>query len=228
MVICLLFQLISFAFHIPFQLKLECHQVRLDTLKNLKQVMLQKMFPQGDTTVPEIRFEGFIESWKFVPLGDIATIKTGSSNREDSILDGKYTFFDRSEDVRTSDIYLFDCEAIIVAGEGQDFIPKYFEGKFDLHQRTYAIMNFVNSLGPHLFYAVYLFRDHLYKSAVGSTVKSLRLPMFKEMLLPLPEIKEQQKIANYFRKLDELIALERVQLDKLKQIKQACLAGMFV
>ncbi|MCB0451033.1 MAG: restriction endonuclease subunit S, partial [Confluentibacter sp.] len=70
-------------------------------------------------------------SWKLVKLHEMATITTGSSNREDSILDGKYTFFDRSQDIRSSNQYLFDKEAIIVPGEGQEFIPKYFVGKFD-------------------------------------------------------------------------------------------------
>jgi type I restriction enzyme, S subunit len=44
--------------------------------------------------------------------------------------------------------------------------------------------------------------------------------------IPLPE--EQQKIGSYFRKLDALIAQHAVQLQKLKQIKSACLARMFV
>ncbi|HHQ4465477.1 TPA: restriction endonuclease subunit S [Aeromonas veronii] len=82
-----------------------------------------------------VRFSG---EWRERLLGDISKITTGSSNRQDSHMNGAYTFFDRSEDIRTSDTYLFDCEAVIVPGEGQDFIPKYFVGKFDLHQRTYG------------------------------------------------------------------------------------------
>ena len=60
----------------------------------------------------------FQEKWSEVLLGHIAKITTGSSNRQDSTLSGKYAFFDRSEDIRTSDMYLFDCEAVIVPGEG--------------------------------------------------------------------------------------------------------------
>ncbi len=58
--------------------------------------------------------------------------------------------FDRSEDIRTSSIYLFDGEAIIVPGEGQRFEPKYFIGKFDLHEETYAIMDFASHSGRFL------------------------------------------------------------------------------
>ncbi|MBI9056976.1 MAG: restriction endonuclease subunit S [Labilibaculum sp.] len=197
-------------------------------LLNLKKAMLNKMFPQNGATTPEIRFKGFEGEWEEKSLGEIAKITTGSSNREDSGLTGKYTFFDRSDDIRTSDIYLFDCEAVIVAGEGSDFIPKYFIGKFDLHQRTYAIINKPHYDGRFLFYFIHLFRAWFFNQAVGSTVKSLRLPMFQEMPITLPAIIEQQKIGNYFKKLDQLISLQEKEITKLQHIKKALLEKMFV
>ena len=93
-------------------------------------------------------------NWDKKLLGDISSISTGSSNRQDSITYGKYAFFDRSENIRTSNRYLFNCEAIIIPGEGSDFIPKYFIGKFDLHQRTYAITKFDNTVES--FYIILL------------------------------------------------------------------------
>jgi type I restriction enzyme S subunit len=204
------------------------HQQKHDKLSNIKKAMLEKMFPKQGETIPEIRFKGFSGEWEEKALGAVSRIKTGSSNREDSGLDGEYTFFDRSEDIRTSDIFLFDCEAVIVAGEGSDFIPKYFVGKFDLHQRTYAIMEFDDCDGKYLFYYIHLFRKHFSDQAVGSTVKSLRLPMFEGMPLKVPEKTEQEKIGNYFYKLDTLINQHQQQINKLNHIKQACLSKMFV
>ena len=58
--------------------------------------------------------------WEEKKLGEISKITTGSSNRVDSNLDGEYTFFDRSQDIRSSNQFLFDAEAIIVPGEGKD------------------------------------------------------------------------------------------------------------
>ena len=54
--------------------------------------------------IPELRFPEFENEgeWEINLLGKIASITTGSSNREDSNLDGKYTFFDRSQDIRNS------------------------------------------------------------------------------------------------------------------------------
>ena len=154
------------------------------------------------------RLKGFSTSWHEVKLGDISKISTGESNREDSSLNGKYTFFDRSQDVRTSNRYLFDGEAIIVAGEGQDFIPKYFVGKFDLHQRSYCIMNFKNIFGKFLFFLLNLNKNYFLQQAVGSTVKSLRLPMFFKMKLYVPsDLAEQKAIAEILSKADEEIEL---------------------
>jgi type I restriction enzyme S subunit len=204
------------------------HQQKHDKLLNLKKALLEKMFPKQGATVPEIRFKGFSGEWEEKKLGKIAKITTGSSNRQDSGLDGEYTFFDRSEDIRTSNIYLFDCEAIIVAGEGSDFVPKYFVGKFDLHQRTYAIMNFDDGDSKFLFYYIHLFRKHFLDQAVGSTVKSLRLPMFQVMPIRHPNKIEQIKIGNLFNQLDALINQHQTQLKKLNNIKQACLEKMFV
>jgi type I restriction enzyme S subunit len=136
-------------------------------------------------------------------------------------MNGPYTFFDRSEDIRTSDTYLFDCEAVIVPGEGQDFIPKYFVGKFDLHQRTYAIMDFPECHGNFLFYAIHYFRSYFLSQAVGSTVKSLRLPMFQKMKLSLPTLEEQQKIASVLSTSDQEIAALQQQLKQLKQETKA-------
>lgn len=165
-----------------------------------------------------VRFSGV---WSERLLGDISKITTGSSNRQDSHMNGAYTFFDRSEDIRTSDTYLFDCEAVIVPGEGQDFIPKYFLGKFDLHQRTYAIMDFPECHGKFLFYAIHYFRSHFLSQAVGSTVKSLRLPMFQKMKLNLPTMEEQLKIASVLSTADQEISALQQKLDALKQEKKA-------
>ena len=44
----------------------------------------------------------------------------------------------------------------------------------------------------------------------------------------IPHVTEQQKIGTYFRTLDKLISKHGIQLQKLKQLKSACLEKMFV
>jgi len=166
--------------------------------------------------------------WEERKLGEVAKIKTGSSNRKDSDLDGEYTFFDRSDDIRKSSIYLFDAEAVIIPGEGQDFIPKYFVGKFDLHQRTYAVMEFNSLIAKYLLYFLSFDRKYLLSQAVGSTVKSLRLPMFIKMPISLPTLPEQKKIATFLSSIDEKIEKVGVQIEKMQAWKKGLLQQMFV
>lgn len=197
-----------------------------ELLIQYKKGVMQKIFSQ------EIRFKDKggkdFPEWGYVKLEDIAYSTTGSSNRVDSSLDGQYTFFDRSVDIRTSDKFLFDCEAIIVGGEGQSFIPKYFVGKFDLHQRAYAIKDFKNCDGKYIYYHIDHFRNYFLSRAVGSTVKSLRLPMFNEMPVGLPSIDEQKKISAFLTNLDEKIAISFNLLKLCKQYKQGLLQQMFI
>ncbi|MBD3839414.1 MAG: restriction endonuclease subunit S [Epsilonproteobacteria bacterium] len=49
-----------------------------------------------------------------------------------------------------------------------------------------------------------------------------------EIYVPIPDIKEQEKIGNYFQKLDSQIELQLQEIEKLKNIKKASLAKMFV
>ncbi|AOT07142.1 restriction endonuclease subunit S [Pseudoalteromonas luteoviolacea] len=192
----------------------------IDNSKQQKKALMQQLLT-GKKRLLDDSGKQFDGEWEEVKLGDISFITTGSSNREDSSLDGEFTFFDRSEDIRTSSRYLFDSEAVIVPGEGQDFVPKHFKGKFDLHQRTYAIMDFSESVGKYLFYYIGYYRHYFLSQAVGSTVKSLRLPMFQKMPIRLPTIAEQQKIAKVLTIADKEIELLEQQLADLKQEKKA-------
>jgi len=207
---------------------IEAYNKKLELLKQHKKGLMQKLFPKDGAKVPEVRFKEFSGEWEEKRLGDIANITTGSANREDSTQDkGKYTFFDRSEDIRTSHRYLFDDEAIIVAGEGSEFKPKYFNGKFDLHQRTYAILK-LQIIGKFLYYYIFKYRDYFIRYAVGSTVKSLRQPIFEKMPILLPTLPEQQKIANTLSSLDNLIDEQSKKIEKLKEHKKGLMQKMFV
>ncbi|MCF7778963.1 hypothetical protein GLP59_15140 [Sulfitobacter sp. M220] len=119
-------------------------------LEDYKKGCMQQLFSQ------KIRFKdddgNDFPDWEEKRLGELAKVTTGSSNRKDSDNVGEYAFFDRSNDVRWSSRYLFDCKAIIVAGEGKDFPPRFFNGKFDLHQRAYAVTDFGVNSARFLFF----------------------------------------------------------------------------
>jgi restriction endonuclease S subunit len=167
------------------------------------------------------RLPGFKGECKWIAVSEILTIETGGSNREDSLDVGPYTFFDRSTDVRRSDQYLFDTEAIVIGGEGQDFIPKYYVGKFDLHQRAYALFDFRDCIGKFVYFAIYFYRHLLLRYSVGSTVASLRMPTFKKVTIWLPNIQEQGKIADLLTAQDRNIECLEANLLEFRQEKSA-------
>ncbi len=170
--------------------------------------------------------EGLPEGWKWVKLGEVAKITTGNSNVQDASDDGVYPFFDRSGEIKRSERYFLDTEAVIVPGEGSDFFPKYFKGKFDLHQRTYAIFNFKGLDGRFLFYLMHLLRVNLIRTAVGTTVLSLRLPHFQNLELPLPPLPEQRKIAQILETVDNAIEKTEKIIEKYKRIKQGLMQDL--
>lgn len=170
------------------------------------------------------RLPGFTEEWITKPLGDLAEIKTGSRNNQDKNEDGDYAFFVRSETIERIRTYSYDCEAILVPGEGGiGSIFHYIVGKFDAHQRVYVISQFspdVRGRYIHL-YMVEKFGEHAMRNTVKATVDSLRLPTFQnfEVRFP-PTTKEQEAISDVLTSMEwELAALEE-KLVKAGQIKQ--------
>ena len=206
--------------------RIELLKKKKTLLETYKKGVMKKIFNQ------EIRFKddngSDFPDWEESSLGKVAQITTGNSNRSDSESFGEFVFFDRSIDVRMSSTYLLDTEAIIVAGEGSDFIPRYFKGKFGLHQRTYAVYDFVDSYGKFLFYWIYYFRYFFLKTSVGSTVPSLRMNSFIKFPLSLPCKKEQFKISQFLSSIDTQIELLETQIDKSNTWKKGLLQKMFV
>jgi len=167
--------------------------------------------------------------WKQCKLGEVATIKTGQTNSVDAVADGVYPLFDRSKDVKRSSKYLFDCEAVIVPGEGKDFVPRYYKGKFDLHQRAYAVIpNEQVCDGRYCYYALLDGRSYFSLVAVGSTVMSLRLSTFESFDILLPPLPEQRAIASVLSSLDDKIDLLQRENKTLEAMAETLFRQWFI
>ena len=189
------------------------HQRKLEQLEQLKNTLLSKMFPKSGTNIPEIRFSGFTDAWKQRQLGELTQINTGSGDLQDSVIDGKYPFFVRSEKIERSNRYIFDGEAILIPGEGKlGEIYHYIDGKFDYHQRVYKISNFSdsNTFGKFILFELNKnFKKHALKYTVKATVDSLRLPTLKKYQILVPGYYEQVKIGEYFFSINNYIAIHQ-------------------
>ncbi len=179
--------------------------------------------------IPELRFPEFENEgeWEIKTLSGICDITNGKANAQDHVDNGRYPLFDRSEVIKASDEFIFDCEAVIIPGEGMRFIPKYYEGKFNLHQRAYALKDFSCS-GQFVYYSMLHRSTLLSQKAVQSTVLSLRLPILQDFPIEIPKKpEEQQKIASCLSSLDEVIEVHSQKLELLKDHKKGLLQNLF-
>ena len=185
----------------------------------LKQAAMQQLLSG------QIRLSGYEGQWKEKQLGELAQIKTGSRNNEDKNDTGEYPFFVRSEVIERINSYSHDCEAILVPGEGRiGSIFHYINGRFDVHQRVYAITRFrpdVDARFIHL-YMTMKFGAWAMQNTVKATVDSLRLPTFQTFSIYFPPSKnEQTAIAAVISDMDTELALLEQQRKKARDIKQA-------
>ena len=165
-------------------------------------------------------------------MGDIVTITNGNSNVQDAVTqskDGLYPFFDRSEDIKYLPTFLFDKEAIIYPGEGTEFMPRYFKGKFALHQRCYAIFDFNEIINARFLYFYLKTRNSYFvKNAVGSTVPSLRLDTFQKLKVIIPPKKIQHSVSLCLSFMEQKCNIEKKILYKRLKQKQYLLRQMFI
>ena len=180
-----------------------------------KEWFVRFRYPGNETDEFE---NGIPKSWKINKLGDLATISTGKCNREDAEDDGIYPLFDRSQEIKKSNTWIKDCEAIIVPGEGTSFMPRYYKGKFNLHQRCYCVEPSNSNCGAFLFYTLKLNRKYFLSVATGATVPSLRLGNFLSMKFIYPTEELCEKFNNFA--LDVFKTIDNLKFKNQNLIKQ--------
>ena len=167
-----------------------------------------------------------------IRLGDIAHITNGAGDVQDANAEYQkdwYPFFDRSEELKWFPAYFFDKEAIIYAGEGQSFYPRYYKGKFALHQRCYAITDFASCILPkYCFHFMNTLNSYFVRNSVGSTVPSLRMDIFQKAEIKLPPISKQQHICKIIDTLCAKLEVEQSVISILQELKQFLLSQMFI
>lgn len=79
------------------------------------------------------------EGWKVGSLGDFCNVFTGKKNTNQAIEKGLYPFFSCAPEPLASNDAIFNGKAIIIAGNGSyTGRTSFYNGGFDLYQRTYA------------------------------------------------------------------------------------------
>ena len=163
-----------------------------------------------------------------IKVGDITKIKTGKLDANSASKDGKYPFFTCSREPLKISSYSYDCECVLVAGNG-DLNVKYYNGKFDAYQRTYIIEN--NSDGklymPYLYFFMEGYVEELRHQAIGGVIKYIKLGNLTDAMIELPSVEEQRNIVKILFKAKQILEQREIELEKLDNLIKARFVEMF-
>ncbi len=169
------------------------------------------------------------QGWEYKKIGNICNITTGKLDANAANEDGLYPFFTCSRIPLSINTYAYDCECILIAGNG-DLNVKYYNGKFNAYQRTYILQlkNDVNGVEMRYIFAFFnLYIEELRRKSIGGIIKYIKLGDLTNALLPLPDITTQLSIVSELDKINELIRLKKEQLKDYDNLAQSIFYEMF-
>jgi type I restriction enzyme S subunit len=186
---------------------------------------------QSVSLIPKLRFDEFVGEWEKVDLGKTCIVKTGGSDTQDKVNDGEYPFFVRSNTVEKINTYSFDGEAILTSGDGVGVGKNfhYINGKFDFHQRVYALHTFKEEYSGKFIYQVFVekFYKRVMRLSAKNSVDSVRMSMITEMKMGIPNLPEQQKIASFLTLVDTKIQQLTTKKQLLENYKKGVMQKLF-
>ena len=179
-------------------------------------------FASKETTYPK---------WEQKYIGEICKIQTGKSNTQDETIHGRFPFYVRSPIVRKSNRYLFDCEAVLTVGDGVGTgkVFHHVTGKFDLHQRVYAMTDFKLVSGKYFYYYFSnFFYDRVMRMTAKTSVDSVRYEMVNRMPILIPCKEEQCQIVRFLNLLEKEVRNAEEKLTLLEKLKSGFLQQLFI
>lgn len=218
---------------------------RLASLKQMKAASLQAMFPQEGETVPKVRFKGFEGEWKNVKFGILLKECTDKSTSEDedillsSAINGVFLnseLFGHQRGRSNIGYRKVRRNMLILSAQNLHLGNANVNLRFEhgLVSPAYKIYDLYNVLPEFMYH--WIKREETKKFFLDATTAGASLcrknivwtDLYKQNILLPKSDTEQQSIASFFTSLDRQIALHTQRLEKLKQIKAACLDKMFV
>lgn len=225
---------------------------RLASLRQMKAASLQAMFPQEGETVPKVRFKGFDGEWKKVKLNTFAKrIMRKNSNLESTLaltIASAYGLVSQAEYFNNlvvgsniQNYYLLKKGEFAYNKSYSNGYPFGSVKRLDRYEQgilstLYIVFSIDNSVSSD--YITHFFDTTLWHKEIAERAEegarnhgllNIATRDFFDIYIWMPDsVKEQQSIASFFTSLDRQIALHTQRLEKLKQIKAACLDKMFV
>ena len=226
------------------------HQRRCDETKKLKKFMLQKMFPQNEQNVPEIRFKGFTDPWeqrKLIEVCDYVDYrgKTPTKTENGIFLVTAKNVKDGFIDYETSKEYISEnaYEEVMRRGKPEigdvlitteapcGNVAQVNKADIALAQRIIKYRGHIGVV-DNTYLKYYLlspeFQKILNAKSSGGTVQGIKGSILHQQKIIYPSYEEQKKIGQHMDSLDHLITLHQHKCDELQKIKKFMLQKMFV
>lgn len=208
------------------------HQLKLEKLKNIKESLLEKMFPKNNADKPWIRFKGYTYAWEQVKLGEI--VNKFNNLRvpvEESLrVKGSTPYYGANGIQDYVKGYTHDGEFVLIARVGANdllnYPVQYVSGKIWVSDAAHVLQGKENILN-NKFFSYQINSIDMEQYIVGGTRSQLNATTLMDIELKIPSIEEQKLLGNLFYTIDILIALHQRKCQKLQNIKEAILEKMF-
>jgi type I restriction enzyme S subunit len=169
-----------------------------------------------------LSFIAFRSRWPIVALGDICDISSGKKDSNEAVVDGKYPFFTCGPTPLRSNVFSFDCEALLLPGNNASGVykPQYYKGRFEARQRVYVITLRDTSHVAYLYLYLALERglSYLQARSVGSAAKFITLSDLQSVPVPLPPIAIQSDIVQRIEQVKGGISQTAERIDQTKRL----------
>jgi type I restriction enzyme, S subunit len=221
------------------------HQQELTTLKQTKQGFLQKMFPKKGESVPEIRFPGYTEEWEQRKFKDFIS-KAGKKNTMDEnysaySVSNKLGLVSQTEQFDGSRLDDLDKTSYkLVNPNDFAYNPARINvgsiafnnlNKTVIVSSLYVVLKMSENLDNEFilqFIKSQFFNGEVRRNTEGSVREYLFFENFSNIKFPYTSKDEQIKIGNFFKQLDDTIALHQCELESLQETKKVFLQKMFI
>ena len=223
------------------------HQHKHTKLLNLKQALLQKMFPKQGATVPEVRFKGFSGDWEKKKIGDIlaevkrpielldaeryqlVTVKRRNEGVVPrSLLKGSEILVKNYFVIKSGD-FLISKRQVVHGANG--IVPDQLDNA--VVSNEYLVITDSQHITAKFWTAISK-KPEMHKlffvSSYGVDIEKLVFDVsdWAKRTIVIPTVSEQIRITEYLQQLDHLITQQHALLTKLSNLKQAYLAKMFI
>lgn len=203
--------------------KIETQAILIEKLRNTKDAMFANMFPQGDSKVPEIRFDGFSEEWEEKKIGEILKICYGKDYKH--LGDGDIPVYGTGGIMTYVNDYLCDWPCVCIGRKGTIDKPQYIDIPFWCVDTLFFSKPNIEQSPLFQYYLFHKINWNSYNAATG--VPSLNGHIIEKIKVKVPRYEEQVKIGQFFANLDREIEINQQKYDKLCDVKKALLSKLF-